>query len=127
MKRLLVPLLVGLILLYFVAAAADVKIFSLEMLVRNVFHFLTGFVGMGVWIWHRRKLGFKAALYLVLAIVLAYDIVDYVRNANYLRLEMILHDLYVFMWGAVAGWLYLRQFKTKRGESEPNREPDVPD
>jgi hypothetical protein len=121
MKRLLAPLLIGLALLYFVAAAVDVKIFSMEMFIRNLFHFLTGFVLLGIWIWHKRKLTFKAAVYSILAIVLAYDIVDYIRNATYLRIEMVLHDLFVLLWGGVTGYLYLRGLKRKRKPS-----PEIP-
>ncbi len=111
LKNLWISLLVGWVLLYFVAAAAKASMFSSEMMVRNFFHFATGFALLGIWVLLRkRNLGVKASLFLILAIALVYDVVDYLhylRHAHYVEVEKILHDLYVLLWGAVTGYLTL--------------------
>lgn len=110
LRNLWISLLVGLVLLYFVAAAAKASMFSSEMMVRNFFHFATGFVLLGIWVWRKRNLGVKASLFLILAIALVYDVTDYLyylRYARYIEVEKILHDLYVLLWGGVTGYLAL--------------------
>lgn len=107
LRRLMISLVVGWVFLYFVAAAAKASMLSAEMMTRNFFHFVTGFMLLGIWVFRKPKIGVKATLFLILAIALAYDVADYLRHASYLEVEMILHDLYVLLWGGVSGYLAL--------------------
>ncbi len=113
MKILLSTILIGVIALYFMSAAFHVDYFKLEMIVHNTVRFVAGFVFLGIWVWYKRKLKLKAALYCILALLLLDDIIDYVRNINNLRFEMVIQDTFMVIWGALIGFFYMQRLKRK--------------
>lgn len=113
MKLLLSTIIIGLILVYVMGAAFRIDNLNLEMLVHNTVRFATGFVFLGIWVGYKRRLKLKLALYIVLALLVADDIVDYFRNINNLRLEMVIHDSFIVVWGAITGFLTMRKFYRK--------------
>ena len=104
---------VGLILLYFVNAALKIDIFNLEMFIHSGIRFFTGFLILGIGFFYEQKIGFKIALYLVLALVLADDILDYYRGVTKLSPELMLHGIFMLAWGSLVGYSAIRYIKIK--------------
>ncbi len=114
MKKILLCLFVGLILFYFLDIAFHVKNFNVEMFVHNLLRFFVGFILIGIWVWHKQKLKFMTAVYIILALLLADSISDYMRDLNNLRFEMMIHDALVIAWGAITGYLFVRHLNDKK-------------
>ncbi len=108
MKPLLLCIFPGLILLYFLDAALRVENLNLEMLTHNLVRFFTGFLFLGIWVWYEHKLKFKVSMYFILVFLISDDIFDYFRDIDNLSLEMILHDTFVLIWGAVTGYFFIK-------------------
>jgi len=113
-----VAIIIGLILLYFVNAALRVDIFNWEMLIHSGIRFFTGFLILGIGFFSEQKIGFKIAVYLVLALVLADDVVDYFRGVTRLSAELMLHGIFMLVWGSLVGYFTIRYFKQKPGKLE---------
>jgi hypothetical protein len=111
MKLVTIAITIGLILLYFVNAALKVDIFNWEMLIHSGIRFFTGFIILGISYFYAHKLKLKISIFLVLGLVLADDVLDYYRQVTRFSVEMILHGIYMLFWGAVVGYLFMRQFK----------------
>ncbi|MGR9045063.1 MAG: hypothetical protein ACU83N_07195 [Gammaproteobacteria bacterium] len=111
MKTLLPTVIIGLIVLYFMDVAFHIDDWTMEMFVHNTVRWVAGFVFLGIWVWYKQRLKLKAALYLVLALLVSDDIMDYVRHINSLGLEMIIHDAFMVAWGAMIGFFYMRRLK----------------
>lgn len=106
-----IVVLAGLILLYFVDAALKLNIFESELFVHSAIRFITGFLVLGIGVFYAHIIRFKISIYLVLALVLADDIWDYYRHVDSFNPEMLLHSIYMLLWGAVTGYVVIRQFK----------------
>jgi hypothetical protein len=52
----------------------------------------------------------------VLALVLADDVWDYFRHVDSFSPEMMLHSIYMLLWGALTGYVVMRYFKDKSAE-----------
>lgn len=104
-------IIVGLIALYFMAAAFHINYFETEMFVHSTVRFVAGFVFLGIWVWYKHRLKLKAALYCILFLLVLDDIFDYIREINNLRFEMVIHDSFLVLWGAVIGFLYMRSLR----------------
>lgn len=113
MKTFLSSLFIGLILLYFLDISLRVGSLNLEMFIHNLVRFFTGFVFLGIWVWKKHKLKFKIAMYIILVFLISDDIFDYVRGINNLRLEILIHDFYVVVWGAVSGYFFSKYLHWK--------------
>jgi hypothetical protein len=113
MKGVSIAIFVGLLLLYFVNAALKVNIFEWEMLIHSGIRFFTGFVILGISCFYEHKINLKIAVYLVLALVLADDVMDYYRNVTRFSVELILHGVYMLLWGSVVGYFSIRYVKGK--------------
>ncbi len=109
MKLFYVVIGIGLIIFYFIDVAFHIDTFSLEMLAHKLAHFLVGFGVLGIWRWYEHKISIKIALYIILAFLVSDDIFDYIRDINNFSLEMIIHDLLMISWGAVAGFFFMRR------------------
>ncbi|MDD1631931.1 MAG: hypothetical protein LUP91_06950, partial [Methylococcaceae bacterium] len=77
MKLVSLVMIAGLILLYFVDAALKIQLMNWEMLIHSALRFFTGFILLGIGVFYAHKLRLKSAVYLVLALILADDIMDY--------------------------------------------------
>ena len=114
MKIYLAIIVFSLILLYFIDAALKIENLNLEMATHNAVRFVTGFVVLGIWVWSKHRLKLKAAMYLVLALLISDDIFDYVRNINTLKFEFLIHDTVVLIWGALLGYFVTKDVKAKQ-------------
>ncbi|SHE19333.1 hypothetical protein [methanotrophic endosymbiont of Bathymodiolus puteoserpentis (Logatchev)] len=110
MKLFYAVIAVGLILFYFIDIAFHIDSFSLEMLTHKLVRFFVGFGILGIWGWYEQKIEIKIALYIVLVLLVSDDIFDYFRNVDSLSLEMIIHDVLIITWGAVAGFFFMRHY-----------------
>jgi hypothetical protein len=108
-----IAVFVGLILLYFVNAAFKVDIFNWEMFIHSGIRFFTGFLILGIGFFYEQKIGFKIAVYLVLALILTDDILDYYRGVTKISPELVLHGIYMLAWGCLVGYSFIRYIKIK--------------
>ena len=106
-------MIAGLILLYFVDAAFKLRLLNAEMLIHSAIRFFTGFILIGIGVFYAHKIRFKSAVYLILALVLADDIMDYVRKVNSFNFEVMLHGVYMLLWGSLTGYVFMKQLKDK--------------
>ena len=111
MKTLLPTAIIGLIVLYFMGAAFHIDYWTMEMFIHNAIRFFAGFVFLGILVCYQHSVRLKVALYLILT-VLTFDIImDYMRDINNIRFEMLIHDGFVVIWGALIGFFFMRQLK----------------
>lgn len=108
MKLISIIIIVGLILLYFIDVAFKLDLFTLEMLVHSGLRFMTGFLVLGIGVFFAHKIKLKVALALVLVLFLADDIWDYTRDVNSFNFEVMLHGIYMLVWGALTGYALLK-------------------
>lgn len=113
MKTSVGIMIAGLILLYFVDAAFKIQIMNWEMLIHSAIRFFTGFILLGIGVFYAHKIRLKSAVYLVLALVLADDIMDYFRNVYSFSFEVMLHSIYMLLWGSLMGYVFMKQLKDK--------------
>ena len=113
MKMSGVVIIAGLALLYFVDAAFKLPIMNAEMLIHSAIRFFTGFILIGIGVFYAHKIRFKSAVYLVLLLVLADDIMDYFRNVHSFNFEVMLHGVYMLLWGSLTGYVFMKQLKDK--------------
>ncbi len=116
MKLVYIAVIAGLVLLYFVNAALKISIFNWEMLVHSGIRFFTGFAILGIGYFYEQKFGFKLAIYLVLALVLADDVMDYFRNVPSFTAEFMLHNIFMLLWGSVLGYLFMKAIKSRAND-----------
>lgn len=119
MKKFYFVLAVGFILLFFLDNAFRVENRSLEMLIHNLVRFFAGFVFLGIWVWYEHKLRFKISMYIILSFIVADDIYDYIRDIDSLRPEVLIHDLFVILWGAMAGFFFVKYLNDKTIAESP--------
>jgi len=111
MKTFYACLVIGLVILNFIDAALEIDNLNREMLFHNLLRFSSGFVFLGIWNWYTHKLKIKAALYLIFAFMVSDGIFDYVRNIDNLTFEILFHDSYVVIWGALSGFFFEKWLK----------------
>lgn len=114
MKLLTIIFILGLIIQYFMDSALKPDNINLEMFTHNLIRFITGFIILGIWVSYKHKLKLKIALYLVVTLLIADHIADYLRSVDTLKLEMLFHDSYMVIWGAVMGYLSMRSFNRNK-------------
>ncbi|ANE57067.1 hypothetical protein [Methylomonas sp. DH-1] len=109
MKLLLFSFTAGLALLYFMnLALLKSAIPNLEWSIHAGARFLIGFFVLGVSCFYFKKLTFKHAVQLTLAAVVLDYLYDYYVEAYRLNFEIILHGVYMLVWGALMGYLTWR-------------------
>ena len=113
MKLIGIVTIAGLILLYFIDAAFKIHILNWEILIHSAIRFFTGFILIGIGVLYAHKIKLKSAVYLVLAVVLADDILDYFRKVENFSFEIMLHSIYMLLWGSLMGYVFMRHAKHK--------------
>jgi hypothetical protein len=109
MKLIGLVMMAGLILLYFIDTAFKLPLMNREMLTHSALRFFTGFLLIGIGVFHAHKIKLKNALYLILALMLADDILDYFRNVHSFNFEVLLHSMFMLLWGALMGYVVMKQ------------------
>jgi FtsH-binding integral membrane protein len=118
MKLVSIVMIAGFILLYFVDAAFKIQIMNWEMLIHSAFRFFTGFILIGVGVFYAHKIRLRSAVFLVLLLVLADDIMDFYRKINSFSAEVTLHGIYMLLWGSLMGFAYMKYSKDKAGKRQ---------
>jgi len=118
MKLISLVMIAGLILLYFVDEAFKIQIMNWEMLTHSALRFFTGFILIGIGVFYAHKIRLKSAIYLVLLLVLADDIMDFYRKINSFSVEVTLHGVYMLFWGSLMGYAYMKYSKDKAGKRQ---------
>ncbi|MGR8981754.1 MAG: hypothetical protein ACU84H_16920 [Gammaproteobacteria bacterium] len=114
MKILVISVIVGIILLYFLnIALLKTHLFDLYWIMHAGLRFLLGFFILGISFFYAKALTFKKAMYITICIATADYIYDYYMEAYRFRFEIILHGLYMLLWGAILGYLTARYIKNK--------------
>lgn len=109
MNLISLVIFVGLILLYFLDAAFKLPMLDTELLIHSAIRFFTGFFLMGIGVFYAHTLRFQSAVYIALALVLTDDILDYVRQVDSFKFEVMLHSIYVLLWGSLTGYVVIRK------------------
>lgn len=110
MKIVSIVIFAGLILLYFIDMAFKLNPFNVEMVIHSGLRFLTGFLVLGIGVFYTGTIRLKFALALVLTLALADDIWDYTRDVNSFSFEVMLHSIYMLVWGALTGYVLMKQW-----------------
>jgi len=110
MKLVSSVIIAGIVLLYFVDSAFKLNTFDPEMLIHSGLRFFTGFLVLGIGVFYAHKIKLKFALCLVLALSLGDDIWDYTRNINSFSFEVMLHSIYMLLWGSLAGYVLMKRW-----------------
>ena len=110
MNMSILVIIAGFILLYFLDAAFKLNPFNLEMLIHSGLRFFTGFIIFGISVFYAHKIRLTFAVCLVLALILADDIWDYTRNVNSFSFEVMLHSIYVLLWGSLTGYVLMKHW-----------------
>jgi hypothetical protein len=118
MKSALLALIIGSVLLYFVDNALKINNFELEMFIHNIIRFGLGFVFLGILVWYKRQLKFKVALICIVTLSLLDVMFDYIRDVGDFSFEMMIHGVFLVIWGSVTGFLFMR--KANKNLSNPS-------
>lgn len=114
MKTLGFTFIMGAFFLYFLnIAILKSAVPNMEWTIHAGTRFVIGFFVMGVSYFYAKALGFKQALKLTLIIVILDYLVDYYIESYRLNFEIILHGIYMLVWGALMGYLTGRYMKNK--------------
>jgi hypothetical protein len=111
MKWVVLILVFGLIPLYFLGAAFKLHLLTAEMSTHLAIRFFAGFIILGVIVFYERLVKFKHSIIILFALVLADDIADYFRDVNSFKFEMFIMDGFMLLWGAFAGFVFIKQIK----------------
>ncbi|MDD1612671.1 MAG: hypothetical protein LUQ57_05960 [Methylococcaceae bacterium] len=111
MKLIGLILFIGLILLFFLTTAFKLEMLTAEMLGHIALRFFTGFVILGVGAYYQHIIRFKHSVFIILALLLGDDIWDYYRQVNSFTPEVILLSIYMLLWGALTGYVTVRQIR----------------
>ena len=111
MKLIGLIIFLGLIILYFLDAAFRLEMLTMEMLGHIVLRFFIGFMILGIGVFYEHAIRFKSSMLIILVLVLGDDIFDYYRNVNSFTPEVILLSMYMLLWGALTGYITMRQIK----------------
>jgi len=113
MKMLVLAFIVGIVLLYFLnIALLKTPLLDLNWSIHAGIRFLAGFIVLGVSFFYAHVLKFKQAIYITACIVAADYIYDFYTQSYRLKLEIILHGIFMMVWGAILGYLtakYIRE------------------
>ena len=111
MKLIGLILFLGLIILYFLDAAFRLEMLTPEMLGHIALRFFTGFMVLGVCVFYEHVMRLKHSLWILLVLLLGDDIWDYLRGVDSFTPEVLLLSIYMLLWGALTGYLTMRQIK----------------
>lgn len=112
MKMLSFTFILGTIFLYFLnIAILKSAIPNLEWMIHAGTRFAAGFFIMGLSYFYAKALSLKQALKITLVIVVLDYLYDYFIESYRLNFEIILHGIYMLLWGALMGYLTGRHMK----------------
>ena len=115
MKLLIFFILIGTVMLYFInIAILKTPILDYDWSIHASLRFFVGFFILGISCFYTNAVNFKKAIYITAGIVIADYIYDYYVQAYRLKLEIILHGIFMIVWGAVLGYLTARYIKGKK-------------
>ena len=107
---------VGAIFLYFInIAILKTPIPNMEWSIHAGTRFLVGFFVLGISCFYLKALSFKNATTLTLVIVIVDYLYDYYVESYRLNIEIIMHGIYMLIWGALLGYLAAKHIIKKRG------------
>ena len=114
MKIFWVVFTVGLTGLYFVnMAMLKMPYLNWDWGKHAAFRFFLGFFILGVNAFYANKLKFTSALKVILVLAFLDYLYDYFIEAYRLNFEIILHGLYMLVWGSIMGYLACKDFNNK--------------
>ncbi|MEQ1638452.1 MAG: hypothetical protein ABL903_17405 [Methylococcales bacterium] len=113
MNLISLVIFLGLFLLYFLDAAFKLSLLDIELLIHSTIRFFMGFFLMGIGVFYAHTLRFQNAVYLAIALVLADDIWDYVRHVDSFKPEIMLHSIYLLLWGSITGYVVMRHLANR--------------
>jgi len=113
--NVVIVFVLGLIMLYFAVAAFKLS-FSGELLVHSAIRFIAGFVILGIGVFYAHVIRLKVSIYILLTLALIDDVWDYSRDVDSFVPEMMLYSLFMMLWGAISGYVVMRQFKANASE-----------
>jgi len=114
MKMLVFSFIVGLVLLYFLnIALLKTPILNLDWSIHASLRFLIGFIVLGVSSFYAHVIKFKSAVYITVCIVAMDYLYDYYAQAYKLNFEIILHGIFMMIWGAILGYLTVKYLKER--------------
>ncbi len=114
MKMLVFSITLGAILLYFLnTAILKTPVLDFEWSLHASIRFFTGFFILGVICFYAKAISFKKAIYITAVVVLADYIYDHYTQSYRLQLEIILHGIYMIVWGAIVGYLTAKYIKQR--------------
>lgn len=116
MKLVSIVIIAGLILLYFIDVAFKLNPFNVEMLIHSGLRFLIGFLVLGIGVFYTNTIRLNFALTLIIALTLADDIWDYTRNVDSFNFEVMLHSIYMLVWGSLTGYVLMKHWLDGRPE-----------
>jgi hypothetical protein len=118
MKMLIFSFIVGVFLLYFLnIAILKTPVLDLHWSVHAGLRFLIGFIILGVSCFYAQAIKFKTAVYITACIVTMDYFYDYYALAHRLKLEIILHGIFMMIWGAILGYLTTKYIKEQSKHS----------
>jgi signal transduction histidine kinase len=118
MKKLLATIVYGFILLFFIHTAFKIDGLTQEMLINYSVRFFLGFLLLLAWGWSKQKRKYKVFLYSFIIFIISDAIFDYEQDI--LDLEMMLHDLFFFFWGAISGYFFVNYLHYKKTINSSN-------
>ncbi len=110
MKLVSIVILSGIILLYFIDSAFKLSPFNSEMFIHSGLRFMAGFLVLGIGVFYAHKIKLKFAIWFLIALALGDDIWDYTRNVNSFNFEVMLHSIYMMLWGALTGYVFMKRW-----------------
>lgn len=114
MKMLIFASIVGVVLLYFMnIALLKTPLLDLHWSIHAGIRFLIGFILLGVSFFYAHALKFKTAVYITACIVATDYIYDYYAHPYKFNLEIILHGIFMMIWGAILGYLTAKCIKKR--------------
>ncbi len=103
----------GGVFFYFIDQAFKMDLFSKETLLNNMYHFFAGFIYLA---WTLRlNLKNKLKLFFLLAAVILFidEMYDYLRHFRTFTFIELFYNLYLLLWGALCGYVFMMRPKLK--------------
>jgi hypothetical protein len=110
MKLVSLVIISGIILLYFIDSAFKMSPFTAEMFIHSGLRFVAGFLVLGIGVFYAHKIKLKYAIWFLITLALADDIWDYTRNVNSFNFEVMLHGIFMVIWGALTGYVLMKKW-----------------
>ncbi len=118
MKMLVVSFTVGIIALYFLnIALLRTVILDTEWTIHAAIRFFAGFILLGISYFYAHALKLKNALYLIACIVAVDYVYDYYTQKYFFRFEIILHGIFMIIWGAFLGYFTAQYIRDRSGKN----------